>query len=254
MRFFYWSNFLPLSSQTFTYSIPAEYHYIKKGMRLAVPLKNVIYTALCKSIKKTNPHYTMPKKFINTWWKSHCYWGPDCPLAMDCIPLYVCTLYARGMGCQALYYWKVKRLFLKKNRCFRWWKHTLSDDEFWYSRPYSSSRRLRFSDNVLLNKKKYFSGHSKLIDKKHTGAGGRDAEIINLNPVRCLSTAIWFHQGLEVSANKTKGNFNVFSKRLTKKPHCKKKLVGLPVPRKGNRKGLNWEEIFEDYHTQRGSR
>src|SRR4028119_432379 len=49
---------LPLSlSKTFTYQVSeAEFHYIKKGMRLAVPFgKNKIYTALVTDVHENRP-------------------------------------------------------------------------------------------------------------------------------------------------------------------------------------------------------
>ena len=49
---------LPLSlSKTFTYSVSeAEYHFIKKGMRIAVPFgKSKIYTALAIALHQNQP-------------------------------------------------------------------------------------------------------------------------------------------------------------------------------------------------------
>ena len=50
---------LPLSlSKTFTYSISeTEFHYIKKGMRVAVPFgKNKIYTGLVTDLHQNKPN------------------------------------------------------------------------------------------------------------------------------------------------------------------------------------------------------
>ncbi len=58
---------LPLSlAKTFTYCVSdAEYHYIKKGMRVAVPFgKSKIYTALVIDMHQKNQRFMKLKKFI----------------------------------------------------------------------------------------------------------------------------------------------------------------------------------------------
>ncbi len=160
---------LPLSlSKTFTYRISeAEFHYMKKGMRAAVPFgKSKIYTALVIEIHQNNPvlydakeiHEILDEKPIVTEIQiAHWLWIAS---------YYMCAIgdVYRGAMPSALLL-ESETVISQKQEGFVD-ESLLSDDEFLVYQALQQQSSLKVQDIIaILNKKNIFPVIQKLIDK-----------------------------------------------------------------------------------------
>lgn len=167
--FFFVEVILPLSlAKTFTYSVSeAEYHYIKKGMRVAVPFgKSKIYTALVIELHQNKPtlyeakdiHQILDEKPIVTAIQiAHWQWIAS---------YYMCTIgdVYRGAMPSALLL-ESETVISQKQDLFVD-ESLLSDDEYLVYKALQQQSSLKVQDIMsILNKKNIFPVIQKLIDK-----------------------------------------------------------------------------------------
>lgn len=160
---------LPLSlAKTFTYSVSeAEFHYIKKGMRVAVPFgKSKIYTALVIEIHQNKPalyeakeiHQILDERPIVTEIQiAHWQWIAS---------YYMCAIgdVYRGAMPSALLL-ESETLISQKTDSFID-TSLLSDDEFLVYEALQQQSSLKVQDIIaILNKKNIFPVIQKLVDK-----------------------------------------------------------------------------------------
>ena len=160
---------LPLSlAKTFTYSVSeAEYHYIKKGMRVAVPFgKSKIYTALVIAIHQNKPTLYEAKEIhqilddnpvVNEIQIAHWQWIAS---------YYMCAIgdVYRGAMPSALLL-ESETIISQKPAVFVD-ESQLSDDEFLIYEALQHQTSLKVQDIMsILNKKNIFPVIQKLVDK-----------------------------------------------------------------------------------------
>ncbi|QIH37799.1 primosomal protein N' [Flavobacterium sp. Sr18] len=160
---------LPLSlAKTFTYSVSeTEFHYIKKGMRVAVPFgKSKIYTALVIEIHQNKPelyeakeiHQILDERPIVTEIQiAHWQWIAS---------YYMCAIgdVYRGAMPSALLL-ESETLISQKTDSFID-TSLLSDDEFLVYEALQQQSSLKVQDIIaILNKKNIFPVIQKLVDK-----------------------------------------------------------------------------------------
>ncbi|HMK06192.1 MAG TPA: DEAD/DEAH box helicase, partial [Flavobacterium sp.] len=161
---------LPLSlSKTFTYSISeAEFHYIKAGMRVAVPFgKSKIYTALVIELHQNEPtlyeakeiHQILDEKpIVNKIQIAHWQWIAS---------YYMCNIgdVYRGAMPSALLL-ESETIISKKSDDFVD-EAELSDEEYLVYQALQNQSSLKVDDIIaILNKKNVFPVIQKLINKK----------------------------------------------------------------------------------------
>jgi len=160
---------LPLSlPQTFTYSVSeAEYNYIQKGMRVAVPFgKSKIYTALVIELHQNSPvlyeakeiHEILDiKPIVNEFQINHWQWISN---------YYMCAIgdVYRGALPSALLL-ESETIIALKNETFVD-ETTLADDEFLVYQALQQQSSLKMHDIIsILNKKNIFPVIQKMINK-----------------------------------------------------------------------------------------
>ena len=160
---------LPLSlPKTFTYSVSeAEYHYIQKGMRVAVPFgKSKIYTALVIELHQNIPvlyeakeiHEILDiKPIVNEFQINHWQWISN---------YYMCAIgdVYRGALPSALLLESETIIALKSETFVD--ETTLGDDEFLVYQALQQQSSLKVQDIIsILNKKNIFPVIQKLINK-----------------------------------------------------------------------------------------
>lgn len=160
---------LPLSlAKTFTYSVSeTEYHYIQKGMRVAVPFgKSKIYTALAIDIHQNKPllydareiHQILDEKpIVNEIQIAHWQWISS---------YYMCALgdVYRSAVPSALLLESETQISQKKDVFVD--ESQLSDDEFLVYQALQQQSSLKVQDVMsILNKKNIFPVIQKLLDK-----------------------------------------------------------------------------------------
>ena len=160
---------LPLSlSKTFTYRVSeAEYVYIKKGMRIAVPFgKNKIYTALAVDLHQNAPTLYEAKEIdqildekpiVNELQINHWFW---------IAAYYMCAIgdVYRGALPSALLL-ESETIISQKKEIFID-ETTLSDDEFLIYQALQQQSSLKIKDIIsILNKKTIFPVIQRLMDK-----------------------------------------------------------------------------------------
>ena len=255
---------LPLSlAKTFTYSISeAEFHYIKTGMRVAVPFgKSKIYTALVIEIHQNKPtlydakeiHQILDEKPIVTQIQiGHWQWIAS---------YYMCAIgdVYRGAMPSALLL-ESETLISQKTDLFVD-TSLLSDDEFLVYEALQQQSSLKVQDIIaILNKKNIFPVIQKLIDKNILILQEEIQESYKPKLVRYVRLHPKYdsNQGLSElleilkSANKQKEIvMRYFQLSATeKKPITVKKLVDEANSSSAIVKALIEKEIFEDYHLQ----
>lgn len=255
---------LPLSlAKTFTYSVSeAEFHFIKIGMRLAVPFgKSKIYTALVIEIHQNKPalyeakeiHQILDEKPIVTQIQiKHWQWIAS---------YYMCAIgdVYRGAMPSALLL-ESETLISQKTNLFVD-TSLLSDDEFLVYEALQQQSSLKVQDIIaILNKKNIFPVIQKLIDKNILILQEEIQESYKPKLVRYLRLHSKYdsNQGLSdlleilKSANKQKEIvMRYFQLSATeKKPITVKKLVDEANSSSAIVKALIEKEIFEDYHLQ----
>ncbi|MFV8366286.1 replication restart helicase PriA [Flavobacterium sp. XS1P27] len=255
---------LPLSLvKTFTYSVSeAEFHYIKIGMRLAVPFgKSKIYTALVIEIHQNKPtlyeakeiHQILDEKPIVTEIQiAHWQWIAS---------YYMCAIgdVYRGAMPSALLLESETVISQKTDLVVD--TSQLSDDEFLVYEALQQQSSLKVQDIMsILNKKNIFPVIQKLIDKNILVLQEEIQEIYKPKLVRYvrLHPKYESNEGLSElletlkSANKQKEIvLNYFQlSAVEKKPITVKKLVEAANSSSAIVKALIEKEIFEDYFLQ----
>ncbi|PKH68456.1 primosomal protein N' [Flavobacterium sp. ALD4] len=255
---------LPLSlAKTFTYSISeAEYHYIKKGMRLAVPFgKSRIYTALVVETHQNQPtlydakeiHQILDERPIVTEVQiAHWQWIAS---------YYMCAIgdVYRGAMPSALLL-ESETVISQKTDVFVD-ESTLSDDEFLIFQALQQQSSLKVQDIIaILNKKNIFPVIQKLIDKNILVLDEEMRESYKPKLVRYirLNSKYDSNEGLGKlletlkSANKQKEIVLTYFQlnASDKKPLTVKKLVEAANSTSAIVKALIEKEVFEDYHIQ----
>ena len=255
---------LPLSlAKTFTYSVSeTEFHYIKIGMRVAVPFgKSKIYTALVIEIHQNKPalyeakeiHQILDERPIVTPIQiAHWQWIAS---------YYMCAIgdVYRGAMPSALLL-ESETLISQKTDLFVD-TSLLSDDEFLIYEALQQQNSLKVQDIIaILNKKNIFPVIQKLIDKNILILHEEIQESYKPKLVRYIRLHPKYdsNQGLSElleilkSANKQKEIvMRYFQLSATeKKPITVKKLVEEANSSSAIVKALIEKEIFEDYFLQ----
>jgi primosomal protein N' (replication factor Y) len=262
--FFFAEVILPLSlAKTFTYSISeAEYNYIKKGMRVAVPFgKSRIYTALVVETHQNQPtlydakeiHQILDESPIVTEIQiAHWQWIAS---------YYMCAIgdVYRGAMPSALIL-ESETVISQKTDVFVD-ESDLSDDEFLVYQALQQQSSLKVQDiTSILNKKNIFPVIQKLIDKNILVLQEEMLESYKPKLVRYirLHSKYESNQGLGElletlkNASKQKEIVLTYFQLIAseKKPLTVKKLVEAANSTSAIVKALIEKEIFEDYYIQ----
>jgi primosomal protein N' (replication factor Y) len=262
--FFFAEVILPLSlAKTFTYSISeAEYNYIKKGMRVAVPFgKSRIYTALVVETHQNQPtlydakeiHQILDESPIVTEIQiAHWQWIAS---------YYMCAIgdVYRGAMPSALIL-ESETVISQKTDAFVD-ESDLSDDEFLVYQALQQQSSLKVQDiTSILNKKNIFPVIQKLIDKNILVLQEEMLESYKPKLVRYirLHSKYESNQGLGElletlkNASKQKEIVLTYFQLIAseKKPLTVKKLVEAANSTSAIVKALIEKEIFEDYYIQ----
>lgn len=255
---------LPLSlAKTFTYSVSeAEYHYLKIGMRLAVPFgKSKIYTALVIEIHQNKPnlyeakeiHQILDAKPIVTQIQiAHWKWIAS---------YYMCAIgdVYRGAMPSALLLESETVISQKTDLAVD--TGLLSDDEFLVYEALQQQSSLKVGDIMaILNKKNIFPVIQKLIDRNIVVLQEEVQETYKPKLVRYVRLHAKYesNEGLSAlletlkSAHKQKEIvLNYFQlSAVEKKPITVKKLIEAANSSSTIIKALIEKEIFEDYFLQ----
>jgi primosomal protein N' (replication factor Y) len=255
---------LPLSlARTFTYSISeTEYHYIKKGMRLAVPFgKSRIYSALVVETHQNQPtlydakeiHQILDESPIVTEIQiAHWQWIAS---------YYMCAIgdvYRGAMPSGLLL--ESETVISQKTDVFVD-ESTLSDDEFLIFQALQQQSSLKVQDIIaILNKKNIFPVIQKLIDKNILVLEEEMRETYKPKLVRYIRLHSKYDSNeglgelLETLKNANKQKEVVLTyfqlNASGKKPITVKKLIDTANSSSAIVKALLEKEIFEDYHIQ----
>ncbi|MFV7236661.1 replication restart helicase PriA [Flavobacterium sp. ZB4R12] len=265
---------LPLSlAKTFTYSVSeAEFHYIKKGMRVAVPFgKSKIYTALVIEIHQNKPtlyeakeiHQILDENPIVTEIQiTHWQWIAS---------YYMCAIgdvYRSAIPSALLL--ESETVISQKQDLFVD-QSFLSDDEFLVYEALQQQSSLKVQDIIsILNKKNIFPVIQKLIDKNIVVLQEEIAESYKPKLVRYVRLHSKYDSNaglgelLETLKNANKQKEIVLSyfqlsatektrgeaERSGAKPITVKKLVEAAHSSSAIIKALIEKEIFEDYFLQ----
>lgn len=252
---------LPLSlTKTFTYSLSeAEFHYVKKGMRVAVPFgKNKIYTALIIEIHQNKPtlyeakeiHQILDAKPIVTEIQIvHWQWIAS---------YYMCAIgdVYRGAMPSALLL-ESETIISQKLDLFVD-ESLLTDDEYLVYQALQQQSSLKVQDIIsILNKKNIFPVIQKLIDKNIVVLQEEISESYKPKLVRYVRLHSKYDSNaglgelMETLKNANKQKEIVLSyfqlSATEKKPITVKKLVEAANSSSVIIKALIEKEIFEDY-------
>jgi primosomal protein N' (replication factor Y) len=255
---------LPLSlAKTFTYSVSeAEYNYIQKGMRVAVPFgKSKIYTALVVEIHQNKPglyeakeiHQILDEKPIVTEEQiAHWLWIAS---------YYMCAIgdvYRSAMPSALLL--ESETIIAKRNDGFVD-EIQLSDDEFLIYEALQQQSSLKVQDIIgILNKKNIFPVIQKLIDKNILVLQEEMLESYAPKLVRYVKLRAKYETNeglgelLETLKNAKKQKEIVLSyfqlSASERKPIAVKKLIESANSTSTVIKSLIDKEIFEEYYIQ----
>jgi primosomal protein N' (replication factor Y) len=255
---------LPLSlAKTFTYSVSeAEYNYIKKGMRVAVPFgKSKIYTGLVIEIHENKPtlyeakeiHQILDEKPIVTEIQiAHWQWIAS---------YYMCAIgdVYRGAMPSALLLESETIISQKQDGFVD--ESLLSDEEFLIYQALQQQSSLKVQDIIsILNKKNIFPVIQKLMDKNILILQEEMLETYTPKLIRYvkLHSKYDLNDGLsellETLKNANKQKEIVLSyfqlSASEKKPITVKKLIEAAKSTSTVVKALIDKEIFEEYYIQ----
>jgi len=255
---------LPLSlAKTFTYSISeAEFNYIKKGMRVAVPFgKSKIYTALVIELHQNAPTLYEPKEIhqildekplVTEIQIAHWQWIAS---------YYMCAIgdVFRGAIPSALLLESETVIFQKQDVFVD--ESQLSDDEFLIYQALQQQSSLKVQDIIaILNKKNIFPILQKLIDKNILVLQEEMLENYKPKLVRYVRLNPKFDSNeglgelLETLKNATKQKEIVLTyfqlSATEKKPITVKKLTETANSTTAIVKALIDKELFEEYYLQ----
>ncbi|AWG22375.1 primosomal protein N' [Flavobacterium faecale] len=255
---------MPLSlAKTFTYSVSeAEYHFIKKGMRLAVPFgKNKIYTALVIDTHQNRPslyeakeiHQILDEKpIVNEKQIAHWQWIAT---------YYMCAIgdvYRAAMPSAFLL--ESESLIMQKPDVFVD-EATLTDEEYLVYQALQLQSSLKIQEiSAILNKKTVFPVIQKMIDKNIIILEEEIQESYKPKLVRYIRLHSKYEgneglsQLLEFLKNAAKQKEIVLAyfqlSAVEKKPIAVKKLVETANTSTAIVKALIEKEVFEEYYIQ----
>ena len=260
---------LPLSlAKTFTYSVSeTEFHYIKKGMRVAVPFgKSKIYTALVIQIHQNKPelyeakeiHQILDERPIVTEIQiAHWQWIAS---------YYMCAIGDVYRGAMPSALLLESETLISQKTDFFVDTNLLSDDEFLVYEALQQQSSLKIQDIIaILNKKNIFPVIQKLVDRNILVLQEEIQESYKPKLVRYvrLHPKYESNQGLSElletlkNANKQREivlrYFQLSASEKTQgqaKPITVKKLVEAANSSSAIVKALIEKEIFEDYFLQ----
>lgn len=255
---------LPLAlDKTFTYQVSeAEFHYIKPGMRIAVPFgKTKIYTALALEVHQNQPlHYQAKeiheiideKPIVNPYQLKHWFWIAE---------YYMCSIgevYKSAIPSALLL---ESETIILKNRETEVLKSELSDDEFLVYEALEKQNSLKVQDiNAILNKKTVLPVLQKLLAKEVIYLQEEVKEnykpklirFVRLHPKYDNENGL--KELLETLKNAHKQREVVLKyfqlKASTKKPISVKQLSESAETSASIIKSLIDKEIFEEYYLQ----
>lgn len=254
---------LPLSlTKTLTYEVSeAEYDYIKIGMRIAVPIKNKVYTALAINLHQNRPilydakeiHQILDEKsIVNEIQIAHWQWIAS---------YYMCAIgdVYRGAMPSALLL-ESETIISQKNDGFVD-ETQLSDDEFLVYQALQQQSSLKVHDIAsILNRKNVLPVIQKLIDKGILVLQEEVAEAYKPKLVRYIRLDSKYEsnealgQLLELlkSANKQKEIVLSYFQlnATTKNPTTVKSLIEVANSTSAVVKALIDKHIFEEYYIQ----
>ena len=255
---------LPLSlTKTFTYSVSeAEYNYIQKGMRVAVPFgKSKIYTALVIEIHENKPtlydakeiyQILDDKPIVNEIQIAHWQWIAS---------YYMCAIgdVYRGAMPSALLLESETIISQKQDGFVD--ESLLTDDEFLIYQALQQQSSLKVQDIMsILNKKNIFPVIQKLIDKNILVLQEEMLETYTPKLIRYVKlhskykTNEGLSELLEVLKNANKQKEIVLTyfqlSASEKKPITVKKLIEAAKSTSTIVKALIDKEIFEEYYIQ----
>ena len=255
---------LPLSlAKTFTYRVSeTEFHYIKKGMRVAVPFgKSKIYTALVIETHQNKPtlydakeiHQILDEKpIVNELQIAHWQWIAS---------YYMCAIgdVYRGAMPSALLL-ESETIISQKSTNFVD-ESTLSDEEYLIYQALQQQSSLKVQDIIsILNKKNIFPIIQKLIDKNILVLQEEIQESYKPKLIRYIRLRSQYDSNeglgelLEALKNAGKQKEIVLMYfQLTaseKKPVAVKKLIETANSTAATIKALIDKDIFEEYYIQ----
>ena len=254
---------LPLSfSKTLYYKVSeAEYNYIKLGMRVAVPVKTKIYTALVIKLHE-NPQIVYEAKeihqildeipIVNQLQINHWFWIAE---------YYMCNIgdVYRGALPSALLL-ESETIVSQKNDLFVD-QSKLTDDEFLVYEALQKQSLLKIQDIMkILNRKNVLSIIQKLLDKNILTIQEEINEVYKPKLVRYIKLHSQYDsdEGLQLLLEKLKNaekqkeivlQYFQFS-ASEKKPISVKQLIEKANATSAVIKALIDKEIFEEYHLQ----
>jgi primosomal protein N' (replication factor Y) len=256
---------LPLSlAKTFTYSVSeTEHHFIKKGMRVAVPFgKSKIYTALVIEIHENKPelyeakeiHQILDEKPIVTEIHiAHWQWIAS---------YYMCSIGDVYRGAMpSAFLLESETIISQKQDGFVDESLLLSDDEFLVYQALQQQSSLKVQDIInILNKKNIFPVIQKLMDKNILVLQEEMIETYTPKLIRYVKLHSKYDSNdglgelLEVLKNANKQKEIVLSyfqlSASEKNPITVKKLVEAAKSSPTIVKALIDKEIFEEYYLQ----
>lgn len=255
---------LPLSlAKTFTYSVSeAEYNYIRKGMRVAVPFgKSKIYTALVIEIHENKPtlyeakeiHQILDENPIVTEIQiAHWQWIAS---------YYMCAIGDVYRGAMPSAFLLESETIISQKQNIFVDESLLSDEEFLVYEALQQQSSLKVQDIInILNKKNIFPVIQKLIDKNILVLQEEMLESYTPKLIRYvkLHSKYESNEGLSElletlkNANKQKEIvLNYFQLSASeKKPITVKKLTEAANSTSAIVKVLIDKEIFEEYYIQ----
>ncbi|MGL2964700.1 replication restart helicase PriA [Flavobacterium sp. RSB2_4_14] len=255
---------LPLSlPKTFTYSISeSEYSYIKKGFRVAVPVKNKIYTALVIDLHQTAPTLYEAKEInqildekpiVNEFQINHWFWIAS---------YYMCNIgdVYRGALPSALLLESETIISQRKETLIN--EGELSDDEFLIYEALQSQSSLKVQNIIdILNKKTVLPVIQKLIHKNIISLEEEIQEEYKPKLIRYIrlhenylseEKLIALLDNFNKNANKQKELVLQYFQlqALDKKPISVKQLAETAKASSAIVKALVDKQIFEEYYIQ----
>src|SRR5690606_34070401 len=255
---------LPLAlDKTFTYQVSeAEFHYIKPGMRIAVPFgKTKIYTALALEVHQNQPLHYQAKEIheiiderpiVNPYQLKHWSWIAD---------YYMCSIgevYKSAVPSALLL---ESETIILKNKETQVLKSELSDDEFLVYEALEKQNSLKVQDIIaILNKKTVLTVLQKLLAKEVIYLQEEVKENYKPKLIRFVrlhenhETQNELQELLEILKNAPKQREAVLQyfqlKARTKKPISVKELSENSNVSPTIIKSLIDKEIFEEYFLQ----
>jgi len=255
---------LPLSlSKTFTYRVSeAEYSYIKKGMRIAVPFgKSKIYTALAIELHQNEPalyeakeiHQILDETPIVTEIQiAHWQWIAS---------YYMCAIGDVYRGAMPSAFLLETETVISQAKDIFIDEATLSDEEFLIFDALQQQSSLKVQDIIsILGKKTVFPVLQQMIDKNILTLEEEVVELYSPKLIRYVRLSAQYdsNEGLSElleklkSAKKQKDIVLSFFqlKAVDKKPISVKQLVEKSGTSSSIIKALVEKGIFEEYHIQ----